>query len=75
MGRKVLQLKAHSTLFIPSLGNLSDTLPPSLKTLEGLEMEMGAEGVYVKVPSKKVEAVIPYGNISCLVLAPQEIKK
>jgi hypothetical protein len=70
MSRKVKHLKAHSSLFIPGLGNLTDSLPNQSKSLPGLEMVLRAEGVEVKC--KNICALIPLANIQMMVLDPEE---
>jgi len=44
MSKKVIYAKLHAGIFIPSVGNLSETLPPQGKTLKNFTMEKRPDG-------------------------------
>ena len=44
MSKKVTYAKLHAGVFIPTVGNLSDTLPPQSKTLQELTMTTQPNG-------------------------------
>jgi len=44
MSSKVVYAKLHAGVFIPGVGNLSDTLPPSNKTLKDFAMSKQDDG-------------------------------
>lgn len=73
--RKVKSLKAHSAIFIPGGGaqNLGDTLPPSNKTIVGLEMFFSTEGVLVRIPGRD-EVILPWANLQVAVLGPETVE-
>ena len=71
MAKKVLYAKLHSTFFIPSLGNMKDTLPSDSKTLQDFEMVKEDDGSLtlswsVRVGSNKVRRSYGIGAASVL---------
>lgn len=70
--RKVTYAKLHGTAFVPGVGHLGDSLPPTTKSIP-LEMTATEEGLNIKV--KGVECMIPLTNVQLMVFAPEESKK
>ena len=73
MERKIKYARFHTTLYIPGLGQLDTVLPPSNKTIQGLEMWESTGGVSLSaiagasgagvLAGEKVTMVIPWGNV------------
>lgn len=66
--RAVKYVKLHSTVFLPGVGDLTATLPPTTKNYQ-LELSTCSEGIFIK--RGEVEAVVPWANVQCAVLGPE----
>lgn len=69
LGRRIVYAKLHETVHLPNTGNLSDTLPPSMKQFD-LKMFHTNEGLFLQVNG--VEAVVPWANVKIAQYAPEE---
>lgn len=66
--RQVTYVKLHGgDAFVPGIGGLGTTLPPTGKSLE-LRMYHGSEGVEMVI-NNKIETLIPWANIQIVVYA------
>lgn len=70
--RVVTRVKLHDLkIIIPGMGNVGTDLPPAAKTIPGLYMEEGTNGIDVLVPGQTVAYVIPYANIQIYYAVPE----
>lgn len=77
MNRKVKYARLQTGMYIPGLtGELGNTLPPSNKTLDNLDMTALEASLLVSFTYKgiKKEILIPYGNVVLADLVPEEVK-
>lgn len=71
----VIQAYFHSTLFIPNVGNLGDSLPSANKTLKGLTMNYTENGLELSLVGRvngrevPVNCIIPLANVKLVVTA------
>lgn len=70
--RQVVYAKTHSNIFVPGIGEMTQTLPPANKTVE-LKMFLTSEGLVLDAARNgvKVEILIPHTNVALMVLAPE----
>lgn len=71
-GRKIISMRLHEPVFLPDVGDLTNNLPPTSKTLI-LEMVEEANGISVKAQfgNKKGEGIVPWANVKFAVRAPE----
>jgi hypothetical protein len=69
----VTYVKLHQSLFTVLTGHLGDTLPSVNKTAE-LKMSLAKEGLLIECLFKAIRSkiIVPYANIVCMVLGPEE---
>jgi hypothetical protein len=68
MSRKVDALVTHDTMFVNGWGNLDKTIPSKSKSVPGLSMVEGLNGIEVSAPGR-VTFVVPYAHIKLWELA------
>jgi hypothetical protein len=80
MSRKIVYAKLHTGVFIPGVGNLSDTLPPAGKTLRNFTMSTKANGnLYLSWEDERAAtnqaAEVGVSNISIIAYEPIKLVK
>lgn len=71
--RKVKYVNLHSSPFIPGVGELTTSLPPSTRTVD-MDMYMDNAGIYVEVrhAAGKYVGIVPYTNVKIFTLEENE---
>lgn len=74
MAKKVASARFHSSIWIPGLADLGDTLPSKNKTLVGLKMLFGTvdgiDGLHVE--TRSIKFTVPSTNCKYVVYEPGE---
>lgn len=70
--RKVTYAKLHTSSFIPGVGTMGDTLPPSHKSTK-LEMSYSDSGLEVIATEKGITTTVlfPPGTVAMVAFAPE----
>lgn len=76
VGRELTNVRLHSVIYVPGVGQMGTTLDSNSANKNGLgslKLFKTSDGVYLQ--GKTFEAFVPNGNIVCMTFAKKEFER